>query len=137
MSDVVSKKKRSQVMAAIRSKGNKTTELKLISIFRANEITGWRRNQKLPGKPDFVFRRKHLAVFVDGCFWHGCKRHCRMPQDNQQYWRLKIARNVMRDNETTRHLQKAGWQILRIWEHSLKMPIWVAQSIKSVLSADG
>ena len=72
MTDVFSKKKRSQVMAAIRSKGNKTTELRLASILRAHGISGWRRHQPLFGKPDFVFRRERLAVFVDGCFWHGC-----------------------------------------------------------------
>jgi DNA mismatch endonuclease (patch repair protein) len=134
MTDVFSKKKRSQVMAAVKSKGNKDTELKLISIFRANGITGWRRNQKLPGKPDFVFRRECLVVFVDGCFWHGCRRHCRMPQHNRQYWRLKIARNAARDDAITRHLQKAGWRVFRIWEHSLKVPGLVAQRIKSLLS---
>jgi DNA mismatch endonuclease (patch repair protein) len=137
MADVFSKKKRSQVMAAIKSKGNKDTELKLISIFRANGITGWRRNQKLPGKPDFVFRRERLVVFVDGCFWHGCRWHCRMPQNNRQYWRLKIARNVERDNATTRHLQKAGWRVLRIWGHSLKTQGLTAQRMKSLLSAGG
>jgi len=137
MTDVFSKKKRSQVMAAIKSKGNKDTELKLISIFRANGITGWRRNQKLPGKPDFVFCRERLAAFVDGCFWHGCRWHCRMPQHNRQYWQLKIARNIARDKATTRHLQKAGWRVLRIWEHSLKTPGLTAQHIKSLLSAGG
>ncbi|HLX96560.1 MAG TPA: very short patch repair endonuclease [Verrucomicrobiae bacterium] len=137
MADVFTKKKRSQIMAAIRSKGNKITELKLISIFRANGITGWRRNLKLPGKPDFIFRRERLVVFVDGCFWHGCKWHCRMPQSNRRYWQKKIARNSVRDKVTIRCLQKNGWRTLRVWEHSLKTPALVAQSIKSVLSADG
>jgi hypothetical protein len=71
MADVFSKRKRSQIMAAVRSKGNKTTELKLISIFRVNGIVGWRRNKKITGSPDFVFRKKRIALFVDGCFWHG------------------------------------------------------------------
>jgi DNA mismatch endonuclease (patch repair protein) len=137
MADVFSKQKRSQVMAAIRSKGNETTELKLISIFRANEITGWCRNQKLPGNPDFVFRRERLAVFVDGCFWHECKRHCRLPQTNRRYWKKKIARNATRDRESTLCLQKIGWRVVRVWEHSLKTPGLVARRIKSLLSADG
>ena len=137
MADVFSKKKRSQVMAAIKPKGNNDTELKLISIFWANGITGWRRNQKLSGKPDFVFRRELLVVFVDGCFWHGCRWHCRMPQHNRQYWWLKIARNVARDHATTRCLQKAGWRVFRIWGHSLKEPGLVAQHIKSLLSTGG
>jgi DNA mismatch endonuclease (patch repair protein) len=119
MADVFSKKKRSQVMAAIKSKGNRDTELKLISIFRLNGITGWRRNQKLPGKPDFVFRRERLALFVDGCFWHGCRRHCRMPKSRRDFWFPKIQRNKTRDREVNGVLRKAGWKILRIWEHEL------------------
>jgi DNA mismatch endonuclease (patch repair protein) len=71
MADVFTKIKRSQVMAAIRSKGNKDTELKLISIFRKYRITGWRRHQVVFGNPDFIFRKAKIAVFVDGCFWHG------------------------------------------------------------------
>jgi DNA mismatch endonuclease (patch repair protein) len=134
MADVFSKKKRSQVMAAIRSKGNKATELKLISIFQANRITGWRRNQKLPGKPDFVFRPKRLVVFVDGCFWHGCQSHWRIPKSNQIYWRKKIGRNLIRDHATNRLLRKMGWQVVRLWEHSLRMPNSVARRVKSLLN---
>ena len=66
MSDVFTKAKRSQVMAAIRSKGNKDTELKLRSLFRRNSIKGWRRHRTLPGKPDFTFSAERIAVFVDG-----------------------------------------------------------------------
>jgi DNA mismatch endonuclease (patch repair protein) len=90
MTDVFSRKQRSQVMAAVRSRGNRATELKLILIFRVNGITGWRRNQRLPGKPDFVFRKERLAVFVDGCFWHGCPKHGELPAANRQYWCLKV-----------------------------------------------
>ena len=136
MADVFSKPKRSQVMAAIKSKGNKDTELKLISIFQANGISGWRRNQKILGKPDFVFRRERLALFVDGCFWHGCKQHCRMPRDNARYWHLKITRNAMRDRATACQLKEYGRRVLRIWEHSLKEPNRVAHRVKSVLSAE-
>jgi DNA mismatch endonuclease (patch repair protein) len=111
MADVFSKRKRSQVMAAIRSKGNKDTEIKLISILRMHGISGWRRNQRLPGKPDFVFRRKRLAVFVDGCFWHGCRWHCRMPKSRPGFWKPKIARNKVRDGEVARILRKQGWAV--------------------------
>ena len=119
MTDVFSKKNRSQVMAAIKSKGNKDTELKLISILRADGITGWRRSQKLPGKPDFVFRRERLVVFVDGCFWHGCPRHFIKPRGNAAFWRKKIAANKMRDRLVNRTLRRQGWKVLRIWEHEL------------------
>ncbi len=77
MADVFSKSKRSKVMAAIRSKGNKDTELRLAFILRAYGIKGWRRHYPLPGKPDFVFPKQRLAVFVDGCFWHSCPKHGR------------------------------------------------------------
>jgi DNA mismatch endonuclease (patch repair protein) len=135
MADVFSKKKRSLVMAAIKSKGNKDTELKLISIFRTNKISGWRRNQKIIGKPDFVFHQEKLAVFVDGCFWHGCPVHCRRPNSNLDYWLSKIARNQKRDLFVRKGLRQKGWQVLRVWEHSLETPVRVASRVKSVLSA--
>ena len=70
MPDVFTAAKRSAVMARIRGRGNKDTELRMMALLRAHGITGWRRGQKLFGKPDFVFRRERVAVFVDGCFWH-------------------------------------------------------------------
>ncbi len=82
MVDVFTKQKRSQVMSRIRGSGNKETELALISLFKRRRITGWRRNQKVFGKPDFVFRSVRVAVFVDGCFWHGCPKHGTLPANN-------------------------------------------------------
>lgn len=120
-------------MAAIRSKGNKDTELRLVSILRAHGITGWRRHRPLPGKPDFIFPKQHLAVFVDGCFWHGCRWHCRMPQNNRRYWQNKIAGNIARDRRTTRLLRTQGWRVLRIWGHALAFPEAVAARIASLL----
>ena len=134
MADVFNKAKRSQVMAAIKSKGNKDTELKLIAIFRESGIAGWRRYQKLPGKPDFVFRREKLALFVDGCFWHGCRWHCRMPQSDRAYWRRKISGNSARDRRTTRLLRSKGWRVLRIWGHALASPKAVAARVTSELN---
>jgi len=134
MADVFNKAKRSEVMAAIKSAGNKDTELKLIAIFRANGITGWRRNQKLPGKPDFVFHRERLAVFVDGCFWHRCRWHCRMPKSRKSFWTSKIARNKARDHEVGRLLRKRCWRVFRIWEHSLNQPDKVAAQVQRRLA---
>lgn len=122
MADVFSKRKRSSVMAAIRSKGNKDTELRLAAIFRAAEIKGWRRHASLPGRPDFVFPRYRLAVFVDGCFWHGCPKHGRNPSSNRHYWLPKLQRNRERDNQVKRTLTKQGWIVLRLWEHDLTHP---------------
>jgi DNA mismatch endonuclease (patch repair protein) len=135
VADVFTKKKRSQVMAAIRSRGNKDTELKLAAILRAAGITGWRRHQAVPGHPDFIFRRERLALFVDGCFWHGCRWHCRMPVGNRPYWQQKITRNALRDQTTNKLLRQRGWRVLRIWGHSLEAPQSVVAKITSELSA--
>jgi DNA mismatch endonuclease (patch repair protein) len=133
VADTLTKRKRSEVMAAIRSRGNKETEVKLVSILRAARITGWRRHQPLPGHPDFTFHRARLAIFVDGCFWHGCRWHCRMPDDNREYWERKISRNAVRDRNTNRLLRRAGWRVLRIWGHSLRSPNAVIHRINSEL----
>jgi DNA mismatch endonuclease (patch repair protein) len=126
MADVFTKAKRSQVMAAVRSRGNRDTEIKLVRIFRENGITGWRRNIPLLGKPDFVFRRERLVVFVDGCFWHCCPIHGSKPASNSAYWIRKLARNRARDLAVTRELRLKGWRVLRIWEHALREPARVA-----------
>ena len=120
-------------MSAIRSRGNKDTELKLASILRAARITGWRRHQKLPGKPDFVFRKNRLTVFVDGCFWHGCPKHGRKPTTNRAYWLPKLARNRQRDLRASRLLRNRGWAVLRFWEHSLSNPKSLLNKIRNAL----
>jgi DNA mismatch endonuclease (patch repair protein) len=120
MNDVFSKKKRSDVMKKVKSSKNASTELRLISIFKENGITGWQRKYKLKGSPDFVFSKKKIAVFTDGCFWHG--HNCRnvTPKDNSDYWSTKVERNKRRDKEITRFLKQNGWQVIRIWECELK-----------------
>jgi len=133
MADVFSKKKRSQVMAAIRSKRNKDTELRLISIFRENGISGWRRNEKLVGKPDFVFRKKKVVVFVDGCFWHYCPTHGRIPSSNSVYWLKKLQSNRRRDRKISMELKKAGWGVLRLWEHELSSSKRTAKRVNTIL----
>ena len=115
-SDVFTKSKRSEVMSKIRGSGNKSTELALIKIFRENGITGWRRNYPLFGKPDFVFPEYGVAVFVDGCFWHGCPRHGNIPKNNREFWRNKIEGNKKRDRRVSRKLRSEGWLVCRIWE---------------------
>ena len=119
VADVFSKRRRSEVMSCIRSCGNKDTEQVLAKLLRQHRIIGWRRNQRVFGKPDFVFRHARLALFVDGCFWHGCLKHSRPPQSNRDYWRKKMIRNKARDRLVSRTLQKRGWRVLRIWEHEL------------------
>lgn len=142
MADVFSKRKRSEVMARIRGRGNKDTELALAKVFRLNRITGWRRHIEVRGekaegrrksartshftprpfrvRPDFIFPKLKLAVFVDGCFWHGCPQHGTKPKNNAAFWQKKLAANKRRDALVTRTLRKAGWRVVRLWEHALR-----------------
>lgn len=80
--DTISHSERSRIMALVKSTGNRSTEASLIAVLRANRISGWRRNYPLYGKPDLVFPSQRIAIFVDGCFWHGHSTKCRMPEDN-------------------------------------------------------
>ncbi|MCC6415436.1 MAG: very short patch repair endonuclease [Opitutaceae bacterium] len=105
-------------MRKVRSRGNASTELRLVAIFRQNQITGWRRNFPVAGKPDFVFPIIKLAL-VDGCFWHGCPRHGRVPKANSVFWRAKFSRNRARDRKINRVLRAQGWHVIRVWEHAL------------------
>jgi DNA mismatch endonuclease (patch repair protein) len=118
--DTLSKSERSKLMARVRSFGNKTTEILIIRLFREHRIKGWRRRRKLLGNPDFLFPRQKLAVFIDGCFWHGCPRCYRRPNSNKLYWDSKRLRNRRRDRFVARELRRSGWSVLRIWEHNLK-----------------
>ena len=144
MSDVFTKQKRSEVMSQIRGRGNKDTELALAKLMRAHGIKGWRRHVQVriakrgarnstssksgaqrtarptfTVRPDFVFQGVRLALFVDGCFWHGCPKHATKPKNNAAFWRKKLAANVARDRRVNRALRAAGWRVLRIWEHEL------------------
>ena len=107
-------------MQCVRSKGNKSTEIKLIQVFAENGITGWRRNYQVKGHPDFVFPKRKIAVFVDGCFWHGHDCRNTRPSDNQEYWQKKRERNIQHDLEVTELFEKRGWTVIRIWEGELK-----------------
>src|SRR5262245_58590653 len=115
MADVFDKAKRSEVMSHIRGGGNHSTEIAFATLLRRRGITGWRRRQRLTGKPDFAFLSARLAVFVDGCFWHGCPRHCKMPATNAEFWRTKLAANKKRDRSVSQLLRKRGWLVIRIW----------------------
>jgi DNA mismatch endonuclease (patch repair protein) len=118
--DTCTAERRSQIMAGIGSAGNRTTELALLAHFRNRGIVGWRRHYQVSGTPDFAFPKSKIAVFVDGCFWHGCSTHCRLPRTNADYWMNKISRNVRRDARVGRELRRKGWVVIRIWEHELK-----------------
>ena len=106
-------------MSCIR-KTDTAPELALRRALWAGGVRGWRLRAKLPGTPDIVFSRARLAVFVDGCFWHGCPR-CAIPtpRSNRSYWKPKIERNKVRDVRVRRKLNALGWSVLRLWEHEI------------------
>lgn len=120
MADVFDDAKRSDIMKRVKSKGNKSTETKLIEIFGELGIKGWRRNYLVKGHPDFVFLSKKVAVFVDGCFWHGHDCRNTRPKDNAEYWSRKRERNIRHDKEITELFESRGWTVIRIWECELK-----------------
>ena len=133
MVDSFTPKRRSEIMARIRSSGNRTTELRLVRIMRRYKVTGWRRGSRLPGKPDFVFPRSQVAVFVDGDFWHGNPRRSRLPKSNSDYWREKIRSNRARDRKINRALKELGWRVVRIWESSLRDEEAVAAKLRLLI----
>lgn len=112
---------RSELMARCRSKGNASTEGRMVALLRHSKLTGWRRHLSLPGKPDFAWPKRKVALFVDGCFWHGhnCGRNL-TPNSNVEYWRVKIERTQTRDRRISRELRKCGWTVLRVWECVLR-----------------
>lgn len=120
MADVFDGKKRSEIMKKVRSRNNKSTELKLIQVFRDFSIKGWRRGYPVKGHPDFVFLDKKIAVFVDGCFWHGHDCRNTRPADHAEYWANKRERNISHDKEVTAMFEQRGWRVIRIWECELK-----------------
>ena len=121
MADVFSPEKRSEVMKKVRSKKNKSTELRLIEIFKQYGVTGWRRNYPVKGHPDFVFLDKKIAIFVDGCFWHGHDCRNTKPENNKEYWTNKRKRNCDHDRLINSIFQQRGWNVLRIWECELRL----------------
>ena len=126
--DIFTKAKRSEVMAAVRPKGNRSTELRLAKALRRHGLKGWRRHQKIylgdhTTRPDFIFPLKRVAIFVDGCFFHCCPLHGTKPASRRAYWLPKLAANRRRDRRISVRLRRNGWKVIRIWEHSLRNDI--------------
>ena len=123
LTDNLSPDDRKKAMRAVKSQRT-SLERCLRGILISNGFRGWKVNPPdLVGHPDFAFEEERLAVFVDGCFWHGCPTCKRpLPKSNENYWRQKIQRNVDRDRSTTAKLRSSGWGVIRIWGHELKDP---------------
>ena len=127
--DQVSSNERSQIMKAVRSRGNRSTEARVGKMLWAAGFRGYRKHWPILGKPDFCWPGRKLTLFVDGCFWHVCPRCKKIPSSNEDYWSHKIARNRQRDRQVNRTLRKQGWTVLRIRECELKKPDYLEQLI--------
>jgi DNA mismatch endonuclease (patch repair protein) len=119
--DRVSKELRSRMMASVRSRGNQSTEVALGRLLWAAGLRGYRKHWGIDGHPDFAWPALRVAVFVDGCFWHGCQ--CKsLPSSNKKFWRRKIETNKRRDRRVSQRLRRIGWTVIRVRECSVNRP---------------
>lgn len=134
--DVFSRAKRSQVMSAIRYRGNRSTEKTFAALLRCSCISGWKlHSENVVGRPDFYFPDRRVAIFVDGCFWHGCPKCFRAPRQNGRFWAEKIRRNRLRDRKVVRSLRRDGIKVIRIWEHDLQRRTGRVKSVLCLLAS--
>ncbi len=125
--------KHSKTMSKIRGKNNKSTEIKLKMLLVRNSIKGWKLNYKnLQGKPDFYFPKHKVAIFVDGCYWHGCPKCGHIPKTRSEFWEAKLNKNRARDKRVTRILKEQGITVVRFWEHDLKKKELYSGVIKKI-----
>ena len=117
MVDVLTPAQRKYCMSRIRGKDTKP-EIVLRKLLWAAGYR-YRLKNRLPGRPDIIFPGSKLAIFIDGCFWHGCPKHAVMPKTNRAFWRRKLYRNMERDREVNQQLRKMGWRVVRLWEHQV------------------
>ena len=120
MSDNLKPEDRRKTMQAVKGKGTRL-EKRLFSMLARMGLKGWKKNvEAVIGKPDVAFMKQRVAVFIDGCFWHGCP-HCqrKLPQTNRQYWKRKIQRNIALAQLHNRRLRAEGWAVIRIWGHEI------------------
>jgi DNA mismatch endonuclease, patch repair protein len=130
---------RSAQMAKIRAKRNRSTEMRVAGHLIQCGFRGWKRHAAdVPGHPDFYFEAERIAIFVDGCFWHGCPR-CRrnVPHSRRQFWQEKIESNRRRDSKVKRILRSQGHVVIRIWEHALCNDRWLARLRSALRKVSG
>jgi len=134
MTDVFSKRQRSEVMRRVRGSGT-STEMRVRALAKRAGARLSYNTKSLPGAPDIVARAAKVAVFVHGCFWHQhtCVRGSRRPKSNVEYWTRKLERNVRRDRRAARELRGLGWSVLTVWECQLRQPERVELRLKRAL----
>lgn len=114
--DRVTQQVRSKIMSLVGSRGNRTTERRMSSLLWSTGLRGYRKHWRATGTPDFAWPRLKVALFVDGCFWHGCPHCCRYSKSNKSFWRLKVRNNRGRDKRIAATLRREGWGVIRVWE---------------------
>lgn len=120
MGDNLTPEDRQKTMRAVKGKGTRL-EKRLFSMLAQMGLRGWKKNvDSIIGKPDVGFVSQRIAIFVDGCFWHGC-RHCKrkLPKTNRKYWKHKIKKNISLAKSYNRRLRADGWTVIRVWEHEI------------------
>jgi DNA mismatch endonuclease (patch repair protein) len=132
--DNLTREQRHKNMQNIRSV-NTAPERLVAKEFRKRKIYFSQHSKTLIGKPDFIFRKKRVVVFVDSDFWHGHSKRLIMPKSNLEYWAKKIKRNRARDKVVNSALKKSGWKVLRFWEHDIKNNL--NRNLTKVLKAIG
>ena len=156
MADFVTKSVRSAIMSRIRGRVNKRTESDVVTLLRNAGIHGWRRHQtirftghksfqvkssdgikfKPQVHPDFSFQRVKVALFIDGCFWHGCPKCYRKPKSHGRFWTVKVRRNQERDRFQTSALKRMGWRVIRIRECALTSKKFAQLALRLVVSTN-
>lgn len=129
MTDPLTPAQRSERMSRVRGTRNKSTEQAVEAAMLAAGVEGWHvRPAGMLGKPDFYFPAHKLAVFVDGCFWHGCPIcNRRIPATRTDFWRAKLEENRRRDNRQRRTLRRNGYHVMRVWEHDIRDGRWLGR----------
>ena len=129
MTDVFSKKKRSEIMSKVRSKDSKI-EIKFRKALWKEGFRYRKNSTKYFGKPDLVLLKYKTVIFIDSCFWHSCKEHGTIPSTRKKFWTEKLEKNRQRDKEVNRYYKKEGWKIFRVWEHEIqKKPVKTLEKI--------
>lgn len=129
--DTVSKTRRSEIMRKVKGKETKLEKLLRSALWKEG-FRYKKNNSSYFGKPDLIVGKRKLILFIDSCFWHGCKEHLRMPSSNKNYWEHKIKRNIERDAAVNKHYKNTDWKVLRIWEHELKTQKIVDKLVSSI-----
>ena len=126
MTDTLTPKQRSERMSRVRSSGNKSTEVKVAATLNNHGISGWISHPSdVIGRPDFYFPKQRIAIFVNGCFWHGCPKCGRIPKSRVEFWVNKLESTKRRDGRVRRSLRSSGHKVLTVWEHAIRSSDWL------------